>query len=356
LLNVKSRVGSWIVEDLLGFGLPRTYRVRHAETGTQAQLKTMPISPHTEACQRREIAALQLVAHPSLPEVVDCGVDPEAKLVWTVFRWFEGESLIDRLQRGPIAWDDACVLFRELAEVLACAHARGVVHRDLQPANVMMGEHGEVRLCGFDFAMTLDEIEMMREAPMGELAYLAPEVLGNPRLHGTKADTYALGCLLYEALTGAAPFPAAVFGERADAADRMLEWKARSAPLDPGTDCPDWLRSLVSSATQPDPDRRLPDIGAVVGWLDGAKPSWERVAAPPIPSTLTTLPIRLNSASMRITQVMYRPRMRKDPPLLRPVHTPFPVASYVAAASLGCVSAMAFSGLLIALVELGDRV
>ena len=291
--------GSWLIDDLVGLGMPRTYKARHVEVGLECRLKVLPKTESTLAAQKREVQALRTLQHDSVPGLLDYGVDTQRNLVWTAFSWFDAEALDDQLLAGPIPWQDACALFRRLADALSHVHACGLLHRDLRPKNVLVapdpdGHVSEAWLAGFDYAMTQQQLERLSHAPFGDLAYLAPEVLNDPTHHGAKADVYAFGCLMYEVLAAEPAFPAAAFGgERRDQAQRMLEWKTRSDVLDPGEDCPDWLRNLVAKCTEPYPPRRLPDIDALIGWLDGAEESWRRrpaAAAPRRPPPPILLP------------------------------------------------------------------
>lgn len=386
MLSPSDRVGSWQIDDLVSMGVPRTYRARH-DTGTEALIEVMPLSKATMEGQKREVDALQRLKHPSLPDVVDFGVDHERDLVWTAFRWFAGEPLEDRMLRGVMRWERACAVLRDLAHALAYVHASGFVHRDLRPANVIVAPN-RAWLVGFDFALTQAQLEAMSQAPFGDLAYLAPEVLGDPTHHGPRADVYAYGCLAYELLTGKAAFPAAAWGERADQATRMLEWKTRTAPLDPGTSVPEWLRSLVQKCTEPVADRRLPDLDALVGWLDAARGSWEHHSAdrseepeiddgpefeptgevpipigvgrpslsgdampPPLrPAAPTLVPV---APSLRAAPAPVTPATlpRSQPAPYTPVAMPPPAApaivQYFFAAGLGCVTALGFCSVVI---------
>ncbi len=356
-------LGSWRVEDIVSLGVPRTFRARHVGVATDALLKVVPHVEATVDAQEREVAALRNLVHPGLPMVLDFGVDPDAGVVWTAFEWIDREPLADRLMTGAFEWRAACRLFRDLAAALATVHAEGIVHRDLRPTNVLVGPAGEATLAGFDFAMTQEALERLADAPFGDLAYLAPEVLRDPSHHGSKADVYAFGCVMYEVLTGRAAFPAAAWGERADQAIRMLDWKTRSEPLDPGDDAPDWLRSMVVKCTDPDPDRRLPDIESLVGWLDAAEPSWvgPRARLTPAPPARVGEGLRATPAPVMPAPAI-RPRAQRVPPdRTRPPPAPVRrgmplVFQYFAAGFLGCLSALGFSALLILFVELRDGV
>ena len=332
MLPTGAVVGSWRVEDIVSLGVPRTFRARHVGVSTEALLKVVPHAKAQAEAQEREVAALRNLVHPALPQVLDFGIDPDAGVVWTAFEWRA-----------------ACRLFRDLGAALATVHAEGIVHRDLRPTNVLVGPAGEATLAGFDFAMTQEALERLADAPFGDLAYLAPEVLRDPAHHGSKADVYAFGCLMYEVLTGRAAFPAAAWGEQADQAIRMLDWKTRSEPLDPGEDVPDWLRSMVVKCTDPDPDRRLPDIEALVGWLDAAEPSWVGPRAKLTPAPVMPAP----AIRPRATRVPPDRTLPSPPPIRRAMPLVF---QYFAAGFLGCLSALGFSSLLLLFVELRDGV
>lgn len=374
--------GSWLIDDLVGLGMPRTYKARHVEVGSECRLKVLPRTETTLSSQQREVEALRSISHEAVPEVLDFGVDQERDLVWTAFAWFEAEPLEDQLLTGPIPWKDACALFRILADALSQIHSVGLLHRDLRPKNILVAPDpsgsgtGAAWITGFDYAMTQLQLERLSHAPFGDLAYLAPEVLNDPTHHGVKADVYALGCLMYEVLTAEPAFPAAAFdGERRDQAQRMLEWKTRSGVLDPGEDCPDWLRNMIAKCTDPYPPRRLPDVDTLLGWLDGAEESWRaRPAAPvsvapvPPPVLLPTRPsIRPPTRLPRAGQRPPRPQT-PDAPTLKPPPSSSPPppspggpqqapgtslsAQYLMAVALGVLLALGFSALIILFIEL----
>lgn len=367
MLTLGQKAGNWMLEDLVSLGVPRTFRARHVEVGTPALVKLQPLSRATEEQQQRELEALRRLRHPSLPEVLDFGVEHHVGVLWTVFSWYEGETLLDRSQRGALEWREAARVLYDVATALAYVHGEGLVHRDVRPANVTIGE---VRswLTGFDFAMSEAELERLSHAPFGDLAYLAPEVLRDPTHHGAKADVYAFGCLSFEILSGRPAFPAAAWGERADQATRMLEWKTRASALDPGGPVPDWLRSMVAKCTDPDPDRRLPDLESLAGWLDAARPSW---AVP-----LAEVELESDEPELELTEVMRMPHpaLVLPPPSLAPPPPPSPEPTprragglatssaplltpslqYALAAVLGCLSAFGFSAVLILFVEMSN--
>lgn len=356
--------GSWLIDDLVGLGMPRTYKARHLHRNSECRLKVMPRTPGTLASQRRETEALANLRHDALTEVVDFGTDDEQDFIWTAFDWFEAEPLEDGLLAGPMDWDEAAALFRILADALAYVHGAGILHRDIRPKNILVAPEG-VRsfggawLTGFDYAMTQHQLEQLSQAPVGDLAYLAPEVLRDPTHHGARADVYAFGCLMYEVLTAEPAFPAAAFGgERNDQARAMFEWKTRTDALDPGDAgrgdaIPGWLRDLVRRSTQPDPDHRLPDVDSVVRELDAHETEWSSPDAMS-PADLGPPPtIRMPTAPLLRPGPAVGARPRPPEPRSRPLAEPVParmMAQWVAAGvGIGLVIAAA----IIAVLELG---
>src|SRR5262249_8390881 len=118
-------------------------------------------------------------------------------------------SLADKLAGTPLLPNQAVALVERLARAVQAAHAKGVVHRDLKPANVLLAEDGTPKGTDFGLAKKLDEAgQTASGAVMGTASYVAPEQAGGKHV-GPPADTYALGAILYECLTGRPPFRAA---------------------------------------------------------------------------------------------------------------------------------------------------
>ncbi|GGO14613.1 hypothetical protein GCM10010116_29490 [Microbispora rosea subsp. aerata] len=157
---------------------------------------------------RREARATARLIHPDAIEVYDYGetVTNGGRLAsFVVMRLLEGRSLADRIIEGPLPWAEAVDIAAGLAKVLAAAHDRGIVHRDVTPENVLLAEDGP-KLLDFGIAAFIGESDDQLVADFGTPPYVAPE-----RLRGTTADpavdVYALGVLLFEMLTGSLPYP-----------------------------------------------------------------------------------------------------------------------------------------------------
>jgi serine/threonine protein kinase len=160
-------------------------------------------APHDESAVRAadEARTLAQLSHPSLVQVYDAGTDTSGR-PWVVMEFVEGQTLADAIRRGPLPVHRVAEIGAGVADALAHVHARGMVHRDVKPANVLLGKDRSVKLTDFGIARLVDAAKVTSTGLMvGTASYLAPEqVAGEPV--GPAADVYALGLLLLETLTG----------------------------------------------------------------------------------------------------------------------------------------------------------
>ncbi|HET6529222.1 MAG TPA: serine/threonine-protein kinase [Actinoplanes sp.] len=154
---------------------------------------------------RQEALAAARLCHPHITGVFDFGETP---VPYVVMELIDGESVSVRLRRdGPLAWADAVTVAAEVASALAAAHARGVVHRDVTPANVMLTSTG-AKVVDFGISALVGQRDTAPDGSLlGTPAYLAPERLAGGQV-SPATDVYALGLLLYRMLTGRLPWPA----------------------------------------------------------------------------------------------------------------------------------------------------
>lgn len=188
--------------------------------------------------EARSVAALD---HEGIAAVYEVGEDP-AYADFIVMQYVEGETLAARLQRGRLPAAEALALAGRVAEALVAAHRRGVVHRDLKPQNIMITPAGTPRLLDFGLAIRASrapsghEVEVSTHSATtrgvaGTPAYMSPEQARNQELDG-RSDVFALGCVLYECLTGRRAFTGA------NAAD-IIGSVLLSDPPPPSTIVPD---------------------------------------------------------------------------------------------------------------------
>lgn len=193
----------------------------------------------------REIRAMAALSHSGIVQIFDAGTHDDAP--YLVMELIEGSSLPDLLADGPLDHDKVVGLGRQLARALAHAHDLGVVHRDVKPANVLVGADGRPRLSDFGIARLADATRVTTPGmTSGTAAYLAPEQLEGDDV-GPPADVYSLGLVLLEALTGRREFT----GTAVEAAMARLH---RDPVVDDDLGAP-W-DTLLPAMTARDPDAR----------------------------------------------------------------------------------------------------
>jgi tetratricopeptide (TPR) repeat protein len=210
-LAVGQQISHYRIEGQLGAGgMGVVYRATDVNLRRPAALKLLPPSRAADAAARarflREARAASALDHPNIGTVYEVGGDGPTPFI--AMALYQGETLQQRIARGPLAPDEIARIGAALSDALAAAHAAGIVHRDLKPANVMLTSDGGVKLLDFGLAKLEndDSHSLTRDgALMGTLAYMAPEQLrGEPV--DARADLWALGAILFEMATGRRAF------------------------------------------------------------------------------------------------------------------------------------------------------
>ncbi len=212
---------------------------------------------------RREAVAAARLAHPGVVATYDTGED--GGIAYIVMELVDGVDLRALLdERGPLPLDDALRIARAVAGALAHAHRHGIVHRDVKPANVLMGRAGSVKMSDFGIAKTGDVSDLTGVGTvMGTARYLAPEqVRGEPT--DARADVYALGLLVHEMLTGRLPFR----GDT-EAATALARLSVAPVPLDEDAPyVPAGVAAFVARCLALRPAERFPDAAAALERLE----------------------------------------------------------------------------------------
>src|SRR5687768_2640837 len=202
VLKRGDRIGEWVVDSVLGEGgMGAVYRVHSALTQRlEAALKVMKPTLAEDARRRfvREAEALSALRHPAIVRVMGFSEDPSRNLLYLVMELAVGETLKDRLARGPMPLPEALATFVPLAAALDHAHEAGIFHRDLKPANVVLTTDGTPRLVDFGIAAGGAGHDLTGTGQMGTLAYLPPEVFRGEAADARSIDVYAFGLLLHE--------------------------------------------------------------------------------------------------------------------------------------------------------------
>ena len=207
---------------------------------------------------RREARSVAQLSHPHIVGVIDAGEEDGRPYI--VFEYVEGETLKDRIRRmGRLPIDEAIAYAIEIARALGAAHARGIVHRDIKPQNVLVDEEGSAKVTDFGIARSLDEEGLTADGRvLGTTDYVSPEQALGHDVDG-QSDIYSLGVVLYEMLTGDVPFhgenqvSVAMKHVREDLPDVQLLRPEVSARL----------AAVVDRMTEKDLGMRHPDAAAV---------------------------------------------------------------------------------------------
>ncbi len=216
-----TRVGPYEIRSLLGAGgMGEVFLAHDDRLRRDVAIKVLPAQFATDPDRLRrfesEARAASQLNHPNILTVFDVGTDNGQPYV--VSERLEGETLRERLVRGPVAEREALEWARQVARGLAAAHGRGIVHRDLKPENLFLTRDGHVKILDFGLAkLSSDGAEGGSQTKVqttyatepgvivGTTQYMAPEqVKGQPADH--RADLFAFGVVLYEMLSGKSPF------------------------------------------------------------------------------------------------------------------------------------------------------
>ena len=156
----------------------------------------------------REAKTIALLEHPAIVPVYDFGEQDEQPYI--VMRYMSGGSLADQVKQGAISPEETARLLMRLAPALDAAHARGVIHRDLKPGNVLFDQYGNAFLSDFGIARLSEEsgATLTGSAIVGTPAYMSPEQIRGEKTIDGRSDIYALGVMTFQMLTGQAPYQA----------------------------------------------------------------------------------------------------------------------------------------------------
>ncbi len=262
-LSPGQRLAQYEILSALGSGgMGEVYRARDLRLDREVAIKVMAAHVASDPDMRRrfetEAKAVAALSHPGILSIYELVIVEGIPVA--VMELLEGESLRQRLGRGPIEWREAVQIAASVAEGLAAAHAKGVVHRDLKPDNIFLTSGGLVKILDFGLALQRLDTEtlpatMAKTVPgtiLGTFGYMSPEQVLGERVDG-RSDVFAAGCVLYEMLTGKALFTGATPQEII--ASVLQDTVTDIDAFDPKA--PPELRAIVSRAIARDRSRRF---------------------------------------------------------------------------------------------------
>ncbi len=254
------------------------YRARDTKLLRDAALKVLPDDfaddPNRLSLLQREAQLLASLNHPNIAQIY--GLEQVGNTGCIVMELVEGETLSDKLKKGPLPFDETLEIAKQIADALAAAHERGIVHRDLKPANIKLTPNGTVKVLDFGLAKVLNgpaekaNLSMMPTNVSGSIAgtivgtvgYMSPEQARGKEVDA-RTDIWAFGCVLFEMLTAQLAFEAET---ATDMIAKIVTAEPDLALLPPDT--PPSIRLLLSATLNKNVHQRLQHIGDMRLFLD----------------------------------------------------------------------------------------
>jgi eukaryotic-like serine/threonine-protein kinase len=280
-------------------GMSVVYRARDNESGRLVAIKVLQ-AEGLDGRFARESKMLAELDHPGIVRYVAHGTTAAGRR-YLAMEWLDGEDLAERLHHGGLTKTQSVRLATRVAQALGFAHARGVVHRDIKPSNLFLPGRDVDKVKVLDFGIAVDSLVNQRAdmtvtgTRIGTPAYMSPEQARGLSSLDSRADVFALGCVLYECLAGRRAFS----GEDAMAltAKILLEDPPRLREL--GVEVPEDLDELVASMLAKDPGLRPADGNIVALLLESLPPVSDEGA----PST-TVAAASLGAGEKRLLSVV----------------------------------------------------
>lgn len=204
-------LGNYSILDAIGQGgMATVYRARDVRDGTTVAIKVL--SPYVAADPKfrgrfdREVDLLRRLHHPNIVPILAFGQDRGYHYI--VMPYFPGGTLHDRLRSGPLLPLEGARIVEQIASALDFAHQQGIIHRDVKPSNILLGENGEAHLTDFGFAhVPWESASLTGSLLIGTPAYMSPEQCRGEAV-GPESDQYSFGVVLYQLCTGRLPYEA----------------------------------------------------------------------------------------------------------------------------------------------------
>lgn len=249
-------------------GMGEVYRAEDVRLGREVAVKVLheltSDNPEYRSRFEREARVLASLNHPNIATLH--GLEEVGDATLLEMELVHGETLAERISRGPMPADDTFPIFKQIAQALEAAHERGIIHRDLKPSNVKVTPEGRVKVLDFGLAKAFEAERPERSSNaamfttttqrgliLGTAAYMSPEHVRGKTLD-RRTDIWAFGCMYYEALTGRPPFASETIS---DTLALVLREEPDWRPL---SHAPMAVQRLIKRCLRKDPSSRLHDI------------------------------------------------------------------------------------------------
>ena len=305
--DIHRLIGPFLIEKRLGIGgMGIVYKATYTKNGADVALKVLPLvlTANKKLVDRfeREMAILKKLKHPRIVQFYGGG-EQDGQHFYAM-EFINGGTLAELLkEQGRLPWQQVIEFGVQICEALEHAHEHGIVHRDLKPANLFLGQDGKLRLGDFGIARDSDATALTATgSTLGTHAYMAPEQITGKLPISNRTDLYALGCVMFEMLTGHVPFKGA-------AAMEVLLKHINEPPAKIRTevmDCPVFLEQVVLQLLAKSPDKRPHDALMVQVALEEVL---ERVAART--STMSQMTEGVGQTAIDISQIPDAAQLRK---------------------------------------------
>ncbi|HEX2574430.1 MAG TPA: protein kinase [Polyangia bacterium] len=265
-------------------GGSRVFRAQDAETGRRVALKLLHRETRSRDVERflRQAETLRSLRHEAIASHVAHGQTPAGQ-AFLATEWLEGEDLAHRLSRQPMTVGESLALVRRVAQALSGAHGRGVVHGELRPSKLLLHEGRAEQAVLLGYGITSLSLDSHTFSGSGEilatLRYLAPELAQGEEQRGASADIYALGCVLFECLTGRPPL---VEPREAEGLTQLL-YREVLRLRQVREDLPESLEALLTRMMARQPTARLANGSELAAVLARLELSPEQQAMVPAP-------------------------------------------------------------------------
>jgi serine/threonine protein kinase len=303
-----AQIGRYQIKAELGHGGMSVVYLAHdpvigRDVAIKVLLSNLSSQPAARARFEREARIVAALEHPAIVPIYDFGEQDGQPFL--VMRYMSGGSLADLLSYGRLNLQDTAHIVRRLAGALDEAHARGIIHRDIKPGNILFDSHGEAFLTDFGIGKLYEDGQNMTitgSVVLGTPAYMSPEqALGKPL--DPRSDVYSLGAVMFEMLSGALPYkgPTSISVAMKHVNEPVPDLRAWRPEL------AEACAAVVAKAMAKDPDERFATAGELAAAFDEAVngyPITEAMMPPVLVRRKSAPPVLLDQASAGTTELI----------------------------------------------------